>query len=110
MHRHITYYTFTQLSARVDSTSASHQINFLVVVHGRIYAGFAIGEPTFYEGGGWASGVPQSGLRSVSGFAMRSMSLRDMQISKSEKKILAPPLPNPEDAPVTTINHNFCHF
>ena len=33
------------------------------------------------------------------GFAMRSMSLRDMQISKSEKKILGPPLPNPGDAP-----------
>ena len=33
------------------------------------------------------------------GFAMRSMSLRDMQIPKSEKKILSPPLPNPGDAP-----------
>ena len=33
------------------------------------------------------------------GFAMRSMSLRDMQISKSEKKILGPLLPNPGDAP-----------
>ena len=33
------------------------------------------------------------------GFAMRSMSLRDMQISKSQKKILGTALPNPGDAP-----------
>ena len=34
------------------------------------------------------------------GFAMRSMSLRDMQISKSEKKnYCPPPLPNPGDTP-----------
>ena len=32
------------------------------------------------------------------GFAMHSMSLWDMQISKSEKKILSPPLPNSGDA------------
>ena len=32
------------------------------------------------------------------GFAIHSMSLRDMQIPKSEKKILGPPLPNPGDA------------
>ena len=38
------------------------------------------------------------------GFAMRSMSLCDMQIYKSEKKILAPPpLPNPGDAPVLLL-------
>ena len=30
---------------------------------------------------------------------MCSMSLRDMQIPKSEKKIIGPPLPNPGDAP-----------
>ena len=38
------------------------------------------------------------------GFTMLSMSLRDMQISKSEKNISAPPppLPNSGDAPVTT--------
>ena len=36
MHRHITYYTHNQLSARVDSTCASPQINFLVEVHGRM--------------------------------------------------------------------------
>ena len=32
-------------------------------------------------------------------FAMRSMSLRDMQIPKSEKKNFGPPLPNPGEAP-----------
>ena len=42
------------------------------------------------------------------GFAMRSMSLCDMQILKSEKKILGPPLPNPGDAPVyMRINSTF---
>ena len=40
-------------------------------------------------------------LRSTDPAGMRSMSLRDMQIPKSEKKnFLAPPLPNPGDAPV----------
>ena len=39
------------------------------------------------------------------GFAMRSMSLRDMQIPKSEKKISwPPPLPNPGDAPAATLH------
>ena len=38
------------------------------------------------------------------GFAMRSMSLRDMQIPKYGKKIYwPPPLPNPGDAPELTI-------
>ena len=37
------------------------------------------------------------------GEAMRSMSLRDMQIPKSEKKnSCPPPLPNPGDAPATS--------
>ena len=41
------------------------------------------------------------------GFAMRSMSLRDMHIPKSEKKkFLAPSLPNPGDAPVKNKNKN----
>ena len=44
-------------------------------------------------------GMPPNPLSKAHGFAMRSMSLRDMQISKSEKKILGPPLPNPGDAP-----------
>ena len=35
------------------------------------------------------------------GFAMRSMSLCDMQIPKSGKKILGPSLPNPGYAPVS---------
>ena len=42
--------------------------------------------------------------------AMRSMSLRDMQIPKSEKKnFLAPPLPNPGDAPVFICQINHYH-
>ena len=45
------------------------------------------------------------------GLAMRSMYLRDMQISKSEKKIIVPPpLANPGDAPdlelVALDSHN----
>ena len=35
--------------------------------------------------------MPPNPPSKAHGFAMRSMSLRDMQISKSEKKILAPP-------------------
>ena len=43
---------------------------------------------------------------------MRSMSLRDMQISKSEKNNSCPPLPNPGDAPgelfylIVTVDNN----
>ena len=44
-------------------------------------------------------GMPPNPPNKAHGFAMRSMSLCDMQISKSEKKILGPPLPNPGDAP-----------
>ena len=43
--------------------------------------------------------MPPNPPNKAHGFAMRSMSLRDMQIPKSEKKILGPPLPNPGDAP-----------
>ena len=46
-------------------------------------------------------GMPPNPPSNAHGFAMRSMSLRDMQIPKSEKKISwPPPLPNPGDAPV----------
>ena len=38
------------------------------------------------------------------GVAMRSMSLRDMQISKSEKKSWPRPLPNPGYAPDVTLS------
>ena len=49
-------------------------------------------------------GVPPNPPSNAHGFAMRSMSLRDMQIRKSEKKkFLAPPLPNPGDAPVFIV-------
>ena len=45
-------------------------------------------------------GMPPNPPSKAHGFVMRSMSLRDMQISKSgKKKFLAPPLPNPGDAP-----------
>ena len=44
--------------------------------------------------------MPPNPPSNAHGFAMRSMSLRDMQIPKSEKKILGPPpLLNPGDAP-----------
>ena len=44
--------------------------------------------------------MPPNPPSNAHGFAMRSMSLRDMQILKSEKKISwPPPLPNPGDAP-----------
>ena len=44
--------------------------------------------------------MPPNPPRNAHGFAMRSMSLRDMQIPKSEKKnSWPPPLPNPGDAP-----------
>ena len=44
--------------------------------------------------------MPPNPPSKAHGEAMRSMSLRDMQISKSEKiKFLGPPLPNPGDAP-----------
>ena len=41
----------------------------------------------FLRGGG----MPPNPLSKAHGFAMRSMSLRDMQISKSEKNIFGPP-------------------
>ena len=45
--------------------------------------------------------MPPNPPSNAHGFAMRSMSLRDMQIPKSEKKnSWPPPLPNPGDAPV----------
>ena len=45
--------------------------------------------------------MPPNPPNKAHGFAMRSMSLRDMQISKSKKKnSWPPPLPNPGDAPV----------
>ena len=44
--------------------------------------------------------MPPNPPSKAHGFAMRSMSLRDMQISKSEKKNSWPtPLLNPGDAP-----------
>ena len=43
--------------------------------------------------------MPPNPPDNAHGFAMRSMSLRDMQIPKSEKKNSWPPLPNPGDAP-----------
>ena len=43
--------------------------------------------------------MPPNPPTNAHGFAMHSMSLRDMQIPKSEKKFLDPPLLNPEDAP-----------
>ena len=52
--------------------------------------------------------MPPNPPNKAHGFAMRSMSLRDMQISKSEKKdFLAPPLPNPGDAPGITNDSDF---
>ena len=45
--------------------------------------------------------MPSNPPSNAHGFAMRSMSFRDMQNHKSEKKIIGPsPLPNPGDAPV----------
>ena len=49
-----------------------------------------------FSGGG---GMPPNPPNKAHGFAMHSMSLCDMQISKSPKKFLGPPLPNPGDAP-----------
>ena len=43
--------------------------------------------------------MPPNPPSKAHGFAMHSMSLCDMQISKSEKTILAPPLKNPGYAP-----------
>ena len=47
-------------------------------------------------------GMPPNPPSIAHGEAMRSISLRNMQISKSEKKFLGPPLPNPGDAPGIT--------
>ena len=45
--------------------------------------------------------MPPNPLTNAHGFAMRSMSLRDMQIPKSEKNnYWPPPLPNPGNAHV----------
>ena len=48
--------------------------------------------------------MPPNPSSNTHGFAMRSMSLRDMQSSKSEKKNSCPPLPNPGDAPEYTLS------
>ena len=48
--------------------------------------------------------MPPNPPSNAHGFAMRSMSLRDMQIPKSEKKnSWPPPLPNPGDAPACVV-------
>ena len=44
--------------------------------------------------------MPPNPPNKAHGFAIRSMSLNDMQISKSPPKNSWPPLPNPGDAPV----------
>ena len=50
--------------------------------------------------------MPPNPPSNAHGFAMRSMSLRDMQIPKSEKKnSCPPPLPNPGYAPGTPQHH-----
>ena len=49
---------------------------------------------------------PRTPYSKAHGFAMRSMSLLDMQISNSEKKFLTP-LPNPGYAPVTSTTSNY---
>ena len=50
--------------------------------------------------------MPPNPPSNAHGFAMRSMSLRDMQIPKSEKKnSWPPPLPNPGDAPVHSLSY-----
>ena len=46
----------------------------------------------------FSGGMPPNPPSKAHGFAMRSMSLRDMQVSKSQKNS-RPPLPNPGDAP-----------
>ena len=52
--------------------------------------------------------MPPNPPSNAHGCAMRSMSLRDMQIPKSDKKISwPPPLPNPGDAPVTSFTWCF---
>ena len=50
--------------------------------------------------------MPPNPPSKAHGFAMRSMSLRDMQIPKSEKKnSWPPPLPNPGNAPDTDYKY-----
>ena len=50
--------------------------------------------------------MPPNPPSNAHGFAMRSMSLRDMQIPKSEKKnSWPPPLPNPGDAPAFPVQY-----
>ena len=51
--------------------------------------------------------MPPNPPSKAHGFAMRSMSLRDMQISKSGKKNAWPPLPNPGDAPANMGRDSF---
>ena len=48
-------------------------------------------------------GMPPNPPSNAHGFAMRSMSLRDMQIPKSEKKILGPPPPKSWGRPCVHI-------
>ena len=55
--------------------------------------------------------MPPNPPSKAHGFAMRSMSLRDMQISKSGKKnSWPPPLPNPGDAPAMKIVQSHIFF
>ena len=49
--------------------------------------------------------MPPNPPSKAHGEAMRSMSFRDMQISKSDKKILSPPLPNPGYAPASVVTN-----
>ena len=54
--------------------------------------------------------MPPNPPSNAHGSAMRSMSLRDMQIPKSEQKnSWPPPLLNPGDAPEIIIKKNECH-
>ena len=61
----------------------------------------------------FSGGMPPNPPSKAHGFAMRGMSLRDMQIFKSQKKFLDP-LPNPGYAPdyacgiCTNTNKNNC--
>ena len=48
--------------------------------------------------------MPPNPPSKAHGFAMRSMSLRDMQIPKSEKKILAPPPCQILGTPLNTVS------
>ena len=54
--------------------------------------------------------MPPNPPSNAHGFAMRSMSLRDMQIPKSEKKFLGPPPTKSWDAPDDTDDDNEVHL